>query len=129
MPQSTANVPAIADVRPFVGSQDFDLSRDFYLALGWQLAYDSESLRLLSLGSNSFYLQNYYQKEWCDNTMLHISVPDVDTWYEFVSTSFNINKLHEHGRISGQPKDAGYGRVFHVWDPAGVLLHFAQFHE
>ena len=129
MQQHTDTVPAIQDVRPFVGSLDFDVSRDFYLALGWQLAYDSENLRLMSLGSHSFYLQKYYQEEWCNNTMLHISVLDIAKWYAFVNESFSANQLHEHGRISGEPKDEGYGQVFYVWDPAGVLIHIAQFHE
>lgn len=39
------------------------------------------------------------------------------------------DRLHECGRVSGEPKEAGYGRVFHVWDPGGALIHFAQFAE
>jgi len=125
----TDKVPPIQDVRAFIGSRDFDLSRDFYIALGWQMTYDSESIRVMSLGSKHFYLQKYYHKEWCENTMLHISVPDVDEWYAFASESFTTHQLHEHGRISDEPKDEGYGRVFHIWDPAGVLLHVAQFYD
>lgn len=127
MPNLTT--PPVQDVRPFIGSKDFDLSRDFYLALGWQLGYDSETIRVLSLGTHSFYLQKYFQKEWCENTMLHVSVPDVDEWYDFVSAVFEQNALHKCGRISGAPKQEHYGRVFHVWDPGGALIHFAQFDE
>ena len=119
--------PAVHDVRPFIGSKDFDLSRDFYIALGWELTYDSDDLRVLCLGSHSFYLQKYYQKNWCENTMLHVSVANVGEWFEFVAKAFNDYQLHECGRISGEPKEAGYGRVFHVWDPGGALIHFAQF--
>lgn len=121
--------PAIHDVRPFIGSQDFDLSRDFYKALGWVNTYDSDDLRVMTLGAHSFYLQNYYQKEWCDNTMLHVSVPNVDEWFAFARTAFENSRLHECGRISEKPKTEGYGRVFHVWDPSGVLIHFAQFSD
>ena len=119
----------VHDVRPFIGSENFDLSRDFYLALGWELTYDAEDLRVMRLGSHSFYLQNYYQKEWCDNTMLHVSVADVERWFSFVTEVFNTNKLYACGRISEAPKQEHYGRVFHVWDPAGVLIHFAQFKD
>ena len=119
--------PAVHDVRPFVGSQNYDLSRDFYIALGWEVAYDSDDLRFMRLGEHNFYLQNYYQKQWCENTMLHVSVPDVDKWFAFVTKTFSTNRLHEHGRISGEPERESYGRVFHVWDPAGALIHFAQF--
>lgn len=119
--------PDIDDVRPFIGSQNFDQSRDFYVALGWEVTYDADDLRVMRLGAHSFYLQKYYQKEWCENSMLHVSVPDVDQWYEFVSNAFNKHQLHKHSRISGEPKNEGYGRVFYVWDPSGALIHFAQF--
>ena len=121
--------PAVHEIRPFIGSNNFDLSRDFYVALGWEVGYESDELRVMRLGDHSFYLQNYYQKEWCDNTMLHVSVPNVDEWFAFVTKAFDINQLHDCGRISGEPKQESYGRVFHVLDPGGVLVHFAQFSD
>lgn len=117
----------ISDVRPFVGSRDFDASRDFYVALGWKLEYDSDSLRVLNLAERRFYLQNYYQKQWCENTMLHVSVECVDDWYSVICKVFEETSFSGDARISGPPQDEVYARVFHVWDPAGVLLHFAQF--
>ena len=83
----------------------------------------------MQLDDRCFYLQDYYQKGWCDNNMLHISVEDVDAWHAFVTAAFDKHDLHKCGRISGEPKDEGYARVFHVWDPGGALLHFAQFAE
>lgn len=80
MDMSTLNV---RDVRTFIGAKDFDASRDFYLALGWTQTYDADDLRVLQLGGHRFYLQNYYQKDWCENTMLHISVDDVEAWFAF----------------------------------------------
>lgn len=120
---------AVGDVRSFVGALDFDASRDFYIALGWKLEYDSSSLRVMNLAERRFYLQDYYQKEWCENTMLHVSVECVDDWYQNVCEVFNKNTFSGGARITGAPKDEDYGRVFHVLDPAGVLLHFAQFND
>ena len=119
--------PTVNDVRPFIGSKNFDLSRDFYIALGWELTYDSETIRVMQLDDFRFYLQNYFQKDWCENTMLHVSVDDVDAWHHFVTSAFDKHNLHECGRITGMPVDEGYGRVFKVWDPGGSLIHFAQF--
>lgn len=119
----------IHDVRPFIGSKDFDQSRDFYQALGWSVGYDSEDLRVMTLGTHSFYLQKYYHKSWCNNTMLHVSVFDVDAWYEKVSIAFETHKLHKKGRLGETIEDRDYGRTFFVWDPAGVLVHFTQFHD
>ena len=119
---------AVSSLRSFVGCKDFDVSRDFYVAMGWSVAYDSDSLRLLELGQHSFYLQNYYQKDWCENNMLHLGVESVDDWFAFVKDVFSKNQFSKPARHSKEIKDEGYGRVFHVWDPGGVLLHIAQFH-
>ncbi len=116
----------VSDVRPFIGAKDFDASRDFYVALGWCVTYDSDDLRVLELAGHRFYLQKYYNKDWCDNTMLHVSVVDVDAWYSNVKAAFVNNVFSGGARVSDSIKDEGYAQVFHVWDPSGVLLHFAQ---
>lgn len=116
----------VNDVRPFVGAKDFDGSRDFYLAIGWRITYDSDDLRVLELAGHRFYLQRYYNKEWCNNTMLHVSVEDVDAWYGKIKSVFTERSFSGGARVSDGVKDEGYARVFHVWDPSGVLLHFAQ---
>lgn len=117
---------SVSDVRPFVGAKDFNVSRDFYVALGWSVTYDSDDLRVLELAGHRFYLQKYYNKEWCNNTMLHVTVEDVDAWYKNVKIVFTKAPFFDRARISEGVTDEGYARVFHVWDPSGVLLHFAQ---
>lgn len=119
----------VKDVKPFIGARDFDASRDFYVALGWRVTYDSGDLRVLELAEHRFYLQKYYNKEWCNNTMLHVSVDDVDAWYQYATKALSSSRFDGVARISGGIEDEGYARVFHVWDPSGVLLHFAQFHS
>ena len=123
---NTTNLDVL-DVRPFIGAKDFDESRDFYVALGWRVTYESDDLRVLRLGDHSFYLQRYYQKDWCDNTMLHVSVRDVQSWFERTRSIFEGQSLPASARMSDSIRDEGYAMVFHVWDPAGVLVHFAQF--
>jgi len=59
--------------------------------------------------------------------MLHVSVADVDAWYKFVTNQFEQQTFSGQSRVMGKPKDEGYGRVFYVLDPSGVLLHIAQF--
>ena len=118
--------PAVLDVKHFVGAQEFDVSRDFYIAMGWELTYDSPGLRVLQLSGHRFYLQNYYCRDWCENSMLHIAVADVDAWFEFATRQFTEHNFGGQARLGDSPKDEGYARVFYVWDPSGVLLHFAQ---
>ena len=115
----------VSDIKPFIGSKDYGLSRDFYVALGWHVNFESSELAELQLGDHRFYLQAYYQKDWCNNTMLHITVDDAQSWYERASSvlssrDFGPARVREPAR---QDYDA---LVTFVWDPAGVVLHFAQ---
>ena len=116
----------VLDIKPFIGSKDFDKSREFYVALGWTLKYDSENLCVLELGEHRFYLQNFYAKDWCENSMLHVSVEDVNSWHTQITTIFSKHNFAGVSRHTHEIKDEGYAYTFHVWDPAGVLIHFAQ---
>lgn len=116
----------VSDIKPFVGSKDFDLSRDFYIDLGWTLNFEGGDLAELELGGCRFYLQKYYEKKWCENTMLHLTVHDANEWFEHVTA---VLAAKEYGSARVQPpRRQGYGAlVTFVWDPIGILLHFAQF--
>ncbi|WBS01331.1 hypothetical protein OU994_24060 [Pseudoduganella sp. SL102] len=115
----------VRDVRPFIGAADFAVSKAFYVALGWQVEYEDASLALLANGGHCFYLQNAYAKEWVENTMLHITVDDA------AAAHAQVKALLDTGAFGGArlapPKREPYGAlVTYVWDPAGVLLHLAQ---
>ena len=116
----------ISDIKTFIGSKDYAVSRDFYVALGWKLNFDGGDLAELELGNCRFYLQKYYQKQWCHNSMLHITVQDAQAWYEHVAAVLE-KRTYGEARVQ-PPKMQDYGAmVTFAWDPAGVLLHFAQF--
>ena len=116
----------VTDIKPFIGARDFDQSLAFYVTLGWRLIYDSNDLRVLELADHRFYLQRYYDKTWCDNTMLHLFVESIDDWFEFVETAFRTHDFLGDARHDDAIGDEGYARTFHVWDPSGVLIHFAE---
>jgi len=116
------------DIRTFVPSRDFALSKSFYSALGCGLEWADESMALFQLGGSRFYLQAYYVKEWAENCMLHISVEDAAACFA------QIKALLDSGRFSparaAPPKREPYGAlVTYVWDPSGVLLHLAQWDQ
>ena len=117
----------VNDIKVFVPAKVFERSLAFYKALSWQQKWlaDDKSLAVLELNGSRFYLQNYYQKDWANNFMLHIAVEDAHAWWQHV-TSILANGNFKPARVS-KPKDEGYAIVTHVWDPSGVLLHFAQF--
>lgn len=65
--------------RPFVPARDFELSRRFYVQIGFQLLHDGD-VAIFGIGSSSFVLQNYYNKDWAENFMMQLMVDDVDAW-------------------------------------------------
>lgn len=114
-----------SDIRPFVPAKDFAVSKDFYTALGWRLKWSDDSLALLENADHRFYLQRYYVKEWAENCVLHVTVEDARFCFERISELIRSGRFPEV-RIAG-PKQEPYGAlVTYVWDPAGVLLHLAE---
>lgn len=114
-----------SDIKAFVGSKNFEESRDFYQAIGFKLNFDAGDLAEFELGNCRFYLQKYYQRKWCENSMLHITVEDAEAWYRHVAAVLDKRK-YGAARVR-EPSAQSYGAlVTFVWDPVGVLLHFAQ---
>ena len=116
---------AASAVIPFVGTQDYVVSRDFYVALGWQLDWDRGELAQLTLGDQKLFLQAHYQREWCENSMLHVTVSDAVAWHRHAQAVIEQGAFGA-ARVEA-PKYESYGAlVTYIWDPAGVLLHMAQ---
>ncbi len=113
-------------VRPFLPARDFELSKRFYEAMGFEKLLDAE-VAIFRVGQGSFLLQNFYQKDWAENFMMQLMVDDLDGWWR------HIQSLDLPGRFGVAPPKAPevqpWGlRVAYVYDPAGVLWHVAQRH-
>lgn len=113
--------------RPFMPAKDFDLSKRFYEALGFEKVLDSE-VAIFNAGSGGFILQRYYQKDWAENFMMQLMVDDLDAWWAHIST------LDLPGRFGVAPPRPpalqSWGlRVAYLFDPCGVLWHVAQRRE
>ena len=60
--------------------------------------------------------------------MMHITVQDSKAWWQHASMVIGASN-YKYARLK-EPKEESYGAlVTYVWDPSGVLLHFAQFHS
>lgn len=113
------------DIRPFLPARDFELSKAFYVALGFAVKWSDLNMALIESGNQRFYLQRYFVQEWADNSMLHISVADAQLCFTQISEALASGSFP--GARVAQPKQEAYGAlVTYVWDPAGVLLHLAQ---
>jgi catechol 2,3-dioxygenase-like lactoylglutathione lyase family enzyme len=117
---------AVRDVRHFVPARDLPLSRAFYEALGWTATPIDDSLVLLELAGHRFVLQAHYVEEWAENSMLTVQVDDAAAWYVHVEQVLAGGGF-DGARVAAPRREDWGAVVTYVWDPAGVLLHFAQF--
>ncbi len=117
--------PAVKDVKVFVPTLDFDESLRFYTALGWRLNWRHEELAEVELAGVRLYLQKFYAKEWAENFMIYVVVADAAAWYDHIAAVLEDHDFSQ-ARVA-PPKEEPYGAIVtYVWDPCGVLIHFAQ---
>lgn len=117
--------PTAHDVKPFIPGRDFNLSLRFYEAMGWRCNWRHDGLAELEIGRARFYLQKYYTREWAENTMMYIDVDDAAAWHQHAQALVSSGEFL--GVRSEAPRYESHGAlVTYVWDPSGVLLHFAQ---
>ena len=111
-------------VRPFVPTRDFELSKRFYVALGFTLVLDGE-VAIFNAGSGGFILQRYYVKDWAENFMMQLLVDDLDAWWAHISA---LDLPGQFGvPLPKAPALQPWGlRIAYVVDPCGVLWHVAQ---
>jgi hypothetical protein len=73
----------------------------------------------------AFLLQDYFNQDWADNFVMHMLVTNLDQWWTAVSR-LDL-EFHYKVRAPRPPKVEPWGlRVAYLFDPAGVLWHFAQ---
>ena len=111
--------------RPFLPAKEFETSLRFYEAIGFHAHRLGETLAELSLGTHAFLLQGYYVKEWAENTVMHVLVKDVQAWWQHISS---LNLADQFGvSAPAPPRAEPWGlTVLYVFDPTGVLWHFAE---
>lgn len=117
----------INSLRTFIGAKDFAISRSFYNDLGLEEIVIDNNLSLFRKGEFGFYLQNYYAKDWVENTMLFLEVNDVYKTFEELKQA-DLERKYTDLKISPVKKEV-WGEVCFVHDPAGVLLHFAKVYK
>lgn len=115
---------ATIEVKAFVPARDFDLSKQFYQDIGFDLAWSSDDLAYFCHGDSSFLLQKFYVREHADNFMMHLLVEDVNAWWKHVQARGIAAK---YGIKAEPPEDRSWGlRDFILVDPTGVLWRIGQ---
>jgi len=110
-----------AGFRPFLPAKDLELSKRFYLALGFTLVLDSE-VKIFKIGPAAFVLAAF---DKADNHMMQLMVDDLDAWWA------HLQSLHLSAEFGvpdpTPPQRQPWGlRVSYLVDPSGILWHIAE---
>jgi len=115
-------------IRTFIGAKNYEESRRFYQELGFEEVVLSPKMSLFKVNENlGFYLQKYYVKKWCDNSMVFLEVDNVDKCWETLEGK-GLQDKYKYVRFT-PIKEFDWGREFFMHDPSGILWHFGQFNK
>lgn len=117
------NIPSGTELaRPFVPATDFDLSKRFYVKLGFEKVLDRDDVAVFRIGASGFILTPFDRAE---NFMMQLMVDDLDAWWARIET---LDLKSEFGVTAPRPPEMQpWGlRIAYVVDPSGVLWHVAQ---
>ena len=112
-------------IRPFIGAENFELSRSFYKDLGFEESTLGPGMSYFKTAAFGFYLQNAYVKDWVDNSMIFLEVEDVPAfWKELVE----LDLPARYKKVKLTPiREYDWGSECFLHDPSGVLWHFGAF--
>lgn len=112
-------------IRPFIGAKNYDISRSFYQDLGFREHIVGHNMSYFETDGLGFYLQDYYLKDWIDNTMVFLEVDDVHRHYKEL---FALKLPDKYENVKLVPvRELDWGRECFLHDPSGVLWHFGEF--
>jgi len=116
-------------IRTFIGTKDYQESIRFYEVLGFGVKEVAEKMSVVTVKDNIvFYLQDYYLKSWCENTMIFLEIEDhLESYWEAIKVlgltdkfpGVKLSKIHYND----------WGNEFFLHDPAGNLWHFGVFKQ
>jgi uncharacterized glyoxalase superfamily protein PhnB len=112
------------EIKAFVPASDFDVSKRFYEALGFEIPWSSVDLAYVRHGNTSFLLQAFNQPDFIKNFQMHLLVENVDDWHAHLVATGVADRF---GVVIGEPQDQPWAmRDFTLFDPSGVLWRIAQ---
>lgn len=117
------HIPSGTEVaRPFVPAGDLDVSKRFYITLGFEIVLDADDVAIFRIGTSSFLLTRFDRAE---HFMMQLMVEDLDAWWARITT---LQLTRAFGVPEPRPPAMQpWGlRVAYVVDPSGVLWHVAQ---
>jgi len=114
----------ITEIKAFVPSKDFALSKQFYTDMGFTMASEGGGVAYFHFGGVSFLLQDYCAEGFAENFMMHILVDDVEAWWRHIEDSGVVEKYAV--KIWPMETQSWGMRDFCLTDPSGVLWRIGQ---
>mgnify|MGYP001800494056 CR=1 FL=1 len=113
-------------IRTFIGTKNYKESREFYKLMEFdEIVLNDDMCYVRVNESTGFYLQDYYVKDWVDNSMIFLELTNLDEVHRGVAQK-RLQDKYELVRLS-EIKTLDWGREFFLHDPSGVLWHFGEF--
>ncbi|BAV99379.1 integron gene cassette protein [Lysobacter enzymogenes] len=107
------------ELKAFVPARDFERSKAFYQALGFEVPWSSQDLAHVRHGRVAFLLQRFYVPEHAGNFVMHLLVENADDWH---ARALAADAAGSFGARIDAPQDRPWGiRDFTLTDPSGVL--------
>ena len=114
----------VTEIKAFVPSKDFEVSKQFYKDLGFTMASEGGGIAYFHFGHVSFLLQDFCTESLAENFMMHILVEDVDSWWNHVQASGVLSKYGV--KVTDLVAQPWRMRDFCLYDPSGVLWRIGQ---
>ena len=115
----------VLDIKAFVPAKDFELSKRFYVDLGFNIKWSGDDIAELQIGSFRFLLQKFFVEAHAHNFMMSLYVEDADPWWQHIERVGFAKKYP--GIMCKAPEMQPWGvRVLYLSDPSGVLWHISD---
>lgn len=114
-------------IRPFIGAENYEVSRSFYRDLGFEETVISHDMCVFKVGALAFYLQDAYVKDWIDNSMLFLEVEDVEKCWNQLQ-ALDLPAKYKGVRLT-PIRNETWGSECFLHDPCGILWHFGAFNK
>ncbi|SCY36138.1 hypothetical protein SAMN05192588_2481 [Nonlabens sp. Hel1_33_55] len=112
-------------IRPFIGSDNFTVSKEFYKLIGFTETWSSTNMSYFDMNDFGFYLQDAHVKDWIDNSMLFLEIDDLEETLEHLK-SLKLTDKYKKTKLS-EIVHNDWGSEFFLHDPSGVLWHVGRF--
>lgn len=99
----------------------------FYSELGFKVGEREKYCEVKVNKELGFWLQKYYHKDWVNNSMIFLEVPDIEFW-ERELLAKELHHKYKYVRFT-EIKSFDWGRELFMHDPLGVLWHFCELNK